>query len=430
MSSAGRPNEDSSEQRIGSQPNEPNKERLVSGRPNRRDLNYQTYIDSSTSRTGVTTQGQAHRYLQRRLIFEHTSVGSPRAKDGNLMLRSNPYQRLKIEESIGVVRIAGSAKYYGSFIAHQSLNAYGGGYLPQNHSYLESAAIAKARMKFREEVQNANANIALAIVERKEIFETILAVSWKVFVKLREHKRLVQSLLRITDAEKRRKRIKQIVAGLSVKGMSKTKDTFADLWLFYIYGIMPLVLDINTMLEHIKKIKPRQVHGRARKSYSESRKLSDGYWAAEEQKQGFVSCHVTGFVEVVDPIKKMLAEYGFTNPAMILWERIPYSFLVDWVIGIGGWINSLGALDGTIVTSYNETVTTRSGLNLSDFRSIDAGGWTISSTMINPHSSLYETKSRTVHSKPPLPPLTFGSNMSWQRLLTSASLLNQQLKKL
>lgn len=420
MSSADRPNEDYTEQRVSS----------TSGRPNKDVSEYGVYIDSSTSYSGVTRPGQQHSLLMRRFLFEHASVSSPRDKYGNLVLHSNPYLRLKIEESVGVVRIAGSSEFYGSFIAHQSLNAYGGGYEPQDYKSLETAAMSKARMKFREEVQNANANLALAIVERKEIFETILTVTWKVFAKLREHKRLVDSLNRIRSDAERRKRIKQIVAGLSVKGMSKTKDTFADLWLFYIYGIMPLVLDVNTMLKHMKKFEKRQVHGRSRRFFSESRKLSDGYWSATEQRHGFVSCHVTGFVEIVDPLEKLLSEYGFTNFGLILWERIPYSFLADWIIGIGGWINSLSALDGTLVTSYNETVTLRSGLTLSDFRSIDAGGWTISSTIINPHASFYEKKSRSVPNNPPLPSILFGSNMDWRRLLTSVSLLNQQLKKL
>lgn len=402
----------------------------ASGRPNKDEKKLQSYRDSTTSESGKTKLGSNHRFTIERHLFEHVSVSSPFSKGGALLKTANPYQRLKIEESIGVVRTAGKAVGYGSFVAHQSFSAYGGSYEPTNQRQLETAAIAKARTKFREEVQNANANLLLAIVERKEIFQTIHSLTWKVFAKLREHKNLVVTLMRIADEAKRRKRIKAIVAGLSVKGMSKTKDTFADLWLFFIYGIMPLVLDVQTMLKHIKKFERRQVHGRARKSFNESMEYAEGYWSTEVQKQGFVSCHVTGFVEVVDPLQKLLAEYGFNNIGLIIWERIPYSFLVDWVIGIGGWINSLGALDGTMVTSYNETVTLRSGMNLSNFQSIDSGGWTISSTIINPHAIFYETKSRVLFDKPPLPPMMFGSNMDWRRLLTSVSLLNQQIKKL
>lgn len=422
MISADRPNEDYSEPSLARE--------TTSGRPNKDNTEYNTYTDSSTSDSGVTTQGQTYTLIARRFIFEHQSIGSPRDEKSNLLLRSNPYERLKIEESIGVVRIAGSATGYGSFLAHQSLNAYGGGYDPQDHSQLVTAATAKARTKFREEVHNANANIALAIIERKEIFETILTLTWKVFAKLRDYKRLVDSIRSMSNAEKQKERIKRVIGGISAKGMTKAKDTFADLWLFFIYGVMPIILDVNTMLKHIKKIKPVQIHGRARKSFRESREISDGYWATDEQKQGFVSCHATGFVEIVDPIEKLLSEYGFTNIGTLLWERIPYSFLIDWIIGIGSWINSLSALDGTIVTSYNETVTSRTGMNLSNFRSINAGGWTISATIINPHSIFYEKKYRAIFDKPPLPPLQFGSNMDWRRLLTSVSLLNQQLKKL
>jgi len=43
---------------------------------------------------------------------------------------------------------------------------------------------------------------------------------------------------------------------------------------------------------------------------------------------------------------KQLSELGITNPLMIAWELMPYSFVVDWFLPIGNWINSFDATLG------------------------------------------------------------------------------------
>jgi hypothetical protein len=41
-----------------------------------------------------------------------------------------------------------------------------------------------------------------------------------------------------------------------------------------------------------------------------------------------------------------LSSLGLTNPAMIAWELMPFSFIVDWALPIGNWINALDAALG------------------------------------------------------------------------------------
>lgn len=41
-----------------------------------------------------------------------------------------------------------------------------------------------------------------------------------------------------------------------------------------------------------------------------------------------------------------LSSMGFTNPALIAWELLPFSFVVDWFLPIGNWISSLDATVG------------------------------------------------------------------------------------
>lgn len=38
----------------------------------------------------------------------------------------------------------------------------------------------------------------------------------------------------------------------------------------------------------------------------------------------------------------LLSSLGLTNPAEIVWERVPFSFVVDWFLPVGNWLSALG----------------------------------------------------------------------------------------
>lgn len=63
-----------------------------------------------------------------------------------------------------------------------------------------------------------------------------------------------------------------------------------------------------------------------------------------------------------------LASLGVTNPLLIGWELVPYSFVVDWFLPIGNWLNSLDAMLGfgpawTSTSTWNETTWTDTGFS-------------------------------------------------------------------
>jgi hypothetical protein len=47
-----------------------------------------------------------------------------------------------------------------------------------------------------------------------------------------------------------------------------------------------------------------------------------------------------------DASLKQLSQLGITNPALLVWELIPYSFVIDWLIPVGDFLSSLDALVG------------------------------------------------------------------------------------
>lgn len=48
--------------------------------------------------------------------------------------------------------------------------------------------------------------------------------------------------------------------------------------------------------------------------------------------------------------RSALAQTGLSNPALLAWELLPYSFVVDWFIPVGNYLASLDAFSGFVLT--------------------------------------------------------------------------------
>jgi hypothetical protein len=69
--------------------------------------------------------------------------------------------------------------------------------------------------------------------------------------------------------------------------------------------------------------------------------------------QSFWSCRFGIKYKVVNSKLSYLSQLGFTNPINLFWEILPYSFVVDWFIPIGPYLESLSAPHGVeLVDGY------------------------------------------------------------------------------
>jgi hypothetical protein len=80
---------------------------------------------------------------------------------------------------------------------------------------------------------------------------------------------------------------------------------------------------------------------------------------------GLLDVHVRISVmyAVSSPVANDLKKLGITNPALLAWELLPYSFVVDWFLPIGNYISSLDATLGLefkfgYMTTYTKYVST------------------------------------------------------------------------
>jgi hypothetical protein len=62
---------------------------------------------------------------------------------------------------------------------------------------------------------------------------------------------------------------------------------------------------------------------------------------------------------ISDPLQAFLAQTGFTNPVNLAWELLPFSFVVDWFLPIGPYLEALSAFDGLTLLDGSQTQFTR-----------------------------------------------------------------------
>jgi hypothetical protein len=120
-------------------------------------------------------------------------------------------------------------------------------------------------------------------------------------------------------------------------------------WLSLQYGWMPLLSDVYGGAEELA----RTISGRPTACSVRSKAVSSDYLSVETSPTNFsspkfsgvrkIECTSIGVIEyrITDSLASLAANTGVTNPLSVAWELIPYSFVVDWFLPVGTFLNNL-----------------------------------------------------------------------------------------
>lgn len=220
----------------------------------------------------------------------------------------------------------------------------------------------------------------------------------------------------------------------------RTKDRAAGLWLEWTYGWSPLTSDIyNAVNDLVKTPRPLILRCRGRKG-----RRSDAIVNVSTAFGGIdlipllsynidVKRHV-GLTYVsyyrVDNAKFASASAaGLTNPAALVWELIPFSFVFDWFVNVGDVLNDITIANGlthlSTVRSEKRTTTARAhGPVMMDYTQATSYKAKAVGTV-----DFYEERSELIRTiSPTRPRIYLGLNtqpLSIRRIISAAALLNQ-----
>lgn len=156
------------------------------------------------------------------------------------------------------------------------------------------------------------------------------------------------------------------------KRARKLAEWAASKRLEYVYGWQPLARTLVDLGKEFCDPKEPPVINLVARGFDRNRFVNDV--ASSEKRSYNVSyrCEIEAvFGPSANSMVDLLSRITSLNPASIVWELTPFSFVVDWFVDIGGWLRSTETamthgnrfIKGRISQSYRSIGTYEDGLN-------------------------------------------------------------------
>jgi hypothetical protein len=277
-------------------------------------------------------------------------------------------------------------------------------------SVLTNKAVIKALLKLKDQ----QVNFSQAFAER-QMTANLLGDS------LSRIARSVQLL--------RRRKLKQ-----AWKVIGGNPKTLPQSWLEYQYGWKPLMQDVFNSAKLLQERNATQDWVVTVKGNSNADRKTEtiytGQYAAIKRQEFRNGCFVRLDYTPDNKLLILLSQLGFTNPALLAWELMPYSFVIDWGLSVGDWLSSLDAAVGWQFLSGSKTYRRECKTKV---RAVwgKHGQWPLYDVLVHDyecHRKNFEVV-RTPYSSSPLPSFPgVKSPLSLTHAANGLSLLAQALK--
>lgn len=278
---------------------------------------------------------------------------SPRDFNFNLVLRENPFLLKKVFMERGAV---GVSLANASLKRYSTTSDYSPAVLSQpNWSDHERALYYDAWRATISDVQEVKANLGQLIAERQQLVNSLVSVM------TRTHKFI--TYMKRGDF---RRALGQI-------GLQRGKDggprhfarESSQLYLEFQLAILPAAKDIYGLAN--KALRPPTIRA------SRSRTYNGTYLYEASGNNGThimdteYNTRINAFAKASIPRAALLAgniaqQLGLVNPVALAWELVPLSFVVNWFVGIGQFLNQFDAFVGLQIEELSTTTTRRQAL--------------------------------------------------------------------
>lgn len=215
----------------------------------------------------------------------------------------------------------------------------------------------------------------------------------------------------------------------------KTKQ-FADLFLSYKMGVVPLLHDLEGAVKMLSQNKALRRTARSNEVLSVANTnvetfVDDGMsWRLTKSSTRILSIRY-GILYEDTAVGRAVAQLGLSRPLTSAWELVPYSFVVDWFVGVGDWLDAnQPSLASKTLCAWASTRDQRSLVaTVNQNQNLDygngwtaVGSWSETLTSIERHT-VREPWNVSVPTRPAL-----GSGFNHSRCADFAALVLQKVK--
>lgn len=245
------------------------------------------------------------------------------------------------------------------------------GYLPfPEHIELANKCIKRLPSRMNGE----NFNLPVFLAEARKSVDMILSATTKINTVIKR----VQE--RVNNRHGRRINGTYVPFVKGREAWQKDMDlSIGNMWLEYRYGWRLLCKDIYDAMKAIHSLYNSSLKQRVScsavettsRTFVQSGLVNGGYtgylapqqWDVRVTENCTFTTKYTIYYKDNNPSLGTLQQFGISNPLLLAWELIPYSFVVDWFVPVGDFLQGLDAflgksfLAGTVSYTYDEKKT-------------------------------------------------------------------------
>lgn len=220
--------------------------------------------------------------------------------------------------------------------------------------YFDANAQLKLVNKLKEKIQGSDFNLALVLAEGHQTLNMIAGNAMRVAKSIHHLRKgdvsgAIHSLVEGTDRKvlPRHKSMRKLV--------DRTEKNLSNHWLELQYGWLPLLGDTEAgakFLAH-KLSAPIQNTYRVRSQIRANRTVASAGGQVGNTAT-WVDTHERRIRAVIAEHPSAMQSLGLLDPFTIAWELLPYSFVIDWFMPIGSYLEARGlssTVQGTFYTS-------------------------------------------------------------------------------
>lgn len=222
---------------------------------------------------------------------------------------------------------------------------------------VDSGLVNRAETECLAKIGEMKVNLTVALAEARKTAEMVASRVTTLIrlIRLLEKRRFRAAWYLLKRYWRKQRRIYSNVVKSKnwtypFKDRPTSQTTPANAWLEYSYGWLPLINDIWGGIELINSgFRSKRFLFSAERTVGEplDPRLFFGLTGDLIECSGSArqSAKVTLWAVVTDLVHNGNA-LGLINPALVAWELVPYSFVFDWLVPVGTWLESLSATAG------------------------------------------------------------------------------------
>lgn len=274
-------------------------------------------------------------------------------------LPDNPY-------TMDLIRCKASSRFYtrtrqGFTVASTEVHHTGTTPFDGRFPELKTDAKNKATRKLYKAVDGVKVNYAQFLAERKQTASLLASTATRIYTAARALRRadLKGFATSLSLGESWTRSQKQLWRRVE---RTPAHQRISNHWLEYVYGWRPLLQDCfgtaELLAEQIST--DPSPEGELRVSASVNSRFvlrgsvpsgaEGGVILQNRDDSHICSARIRAQYRLDDEARSLLNKTGISNPLLLAWELIPYSFVVDWFVPVGTYLESLTAMDGFTMT--------------------------------------------------------------------------------